>query len=54
MLFAFEPRREAIFLVASDNARSWEVWYRKAIPLADERFTRHLMELEVREVEKQQ
>lgn len=54
MLFAFDPRREAIFLVAGDKAGNWEIWYRKAIPLADQRFTRHLKELEAQEVEKQQ
>jgi hypothetical protein len=46
LLFAFDPRREAIFLVAGDKAGNWERWYRKAIPLADERFARHLAELE--------
>src|SRR5215472_17399856 len=45
MLFAFDPRREAIFLVAGDKAGEWDTWDRRAIPLADERFTRHLMEL---------
>jgi hypothetical protein len=46
LLFAFDPRREAIFLVAGDKAGNWEGWYREAIPLADERFARHLAELE--------
>jgi hypothetical protein len=45
MLFAFDPAREAIFLVAGDKAGSWESWYREAIPLADERFTEHLIAL---------
>lgn len=49
MLFAFDPLREAIFLVAGDKAGNWERWYRQAIPLADERFTRHLAELEKEE-----
>jgi len=49
MLFAFDPRREAIFLVAEDKAGNWEAWYRKAIPLADERFAQHLAELEAEE-----
>jgi hypothetical protein len=49
MLFAFDPRREAIFLVAGDKAGNWEGWYREAIPLADERFRRHLRELETEE-----
>src|SRR6266699_1167417 len=43
LLFAFDPRREAIFLVSGDKAGNWE---REAIPLADERFAQHLAELE--------
>jgi hypothetical protein len=46
LLFAFDPRREAIFLVAGDKAGNWDGRYREAIPLADERFMRHLLELE--------
>ena len=49
MLFAFDPRREAIFLVAGDKAGNWDAWYRKAVPLADERYARHLAELEAEE-----
>jgi hypothetical protein len=49
LLFAFDPRREAIFLVAGDKAGNWDRWYREAIPLADERFTQHLTELEAEE-----
>lgn len=37
ILFAFDPRREAIFLVGGDKSGNWEGWYRKAVPLADER-----------------
>lgn len=54
MLFAFDPRRRAIFLVAGDKAGNWDTWYQKAIPLADERFAQHLMELGAQEAEKQQ
>ena len=49
MLFAFDPRREAIFLVAGDQFGNWEAWYRKAVPLADERFAQHPAELEAQE-----
>ena len=52
LLFAFDPAREAIFLVAGDRAGNWDGWYRKAIPLADERFTQHLIELETEEAKK--
>ena len=38
ILFAFDPGREAIFLVAGDKSGNWEGWYREAIPLADRRY----------------
>jgi hypothetical protein len=53
MLFAFDPRREAIVLVAGDKAGNWDDWYRKAIPLADQRFAGHLRALEEEEANKQ-
>jgi hypothetical protein len=46
LLFAFDPRREAIFLVGGDKAGSWSTWYRKSVPLADERYALHLKALE--------
>jgi hypothetical protein len=45
LLFAFDPEREAIFLVAGDKSGRWDAWYRRAIPLADERFDEHLQTL---------
>lgn len=42
LLFAFDPEREAVFLVAGDKSGRWETWYREAIPLADKRFDEHL------------
>jgi hypothetical protein len=42
MLFAFDPDREAIVLVAGDKSGRWQAWYREAIPLADNRFDEHL------------
>jgi hypothetical protein len=45
MLFAFDPAREAIFLVAGDKAGNWNRWYRQAIPVADERYEEHLINL---------
>lgn len=45
MIFAFDPAREAIFLVAGDKSGQWQTWYSKAIPLADERFADHLAAL---------
>ena len=49
MLFAFDPAREAVFLVAGDKSGQWERWYRRAVPLADERFTEHLIGLKKEE-----
>ena len=42
MLFAFDPDREALFLVAGDKAGRWDTWYRQAIPVADDRYDEHL------------
>ncbi|GIJ45713.1 hypothetical protein Val02_25990 [Virgisporangium aliadipatigenens] len=46
MIFAFDPLREAIFLVAGDKSGQWSAWYRTAIPLADARFEELINELE--------
>lgn len=46
MLFAFDPRCEAIFLVAGDKAGNWRGWYDEAIPLADSRYAEHLKAVE--------
>jgi hypothetical protein len=45
LLFAFDPEREAVFLVAGDKSGRWESWYREAIPLADRRLDEHLASL---------
>ena len=42
VLFAFDPNRRAILLVAGDKAGNWQKWYRTNIPLADDRLTEHL------------
>jgi hypothetical protein len=42
MIFAFDPAREAVFVVAGDKSGRWRTWYEKAIPLADARFAEHL------------
>ncbi|CAL9647862.1 Putative toxin HigB2 [Actinosynnema sp. ALI-1.44] len=46
ILFAFDPRRQAILLVAGDKAGDWRGWYERNIPLADRRFDEHLTEHE--------
>ncbi|MFT3944700.1 MAG: type II toxin-antitoxin system RelE/ParE family toxin [Ancrocorticia sp.] len=42
VLFAFDPERSAIMLIAGDKAGNWSRWYKKNIPLADDLFDRHL------------
>ena len=42
VLFAFDPDRRAILLVAGDKAGNWQKWYRTNILLADDRLTEHL------------
>jgi hypothetical protein len=49
MIFAFDPAREVVFLVAGDKSGRWRAWYEKAIPLADERFAEHLAALKEKE-----
>lgn len=46
LIFAFDPRREAIVLVAGDKSGAWTQWYRDAIPLADQRYSDHLAQLD--------
>ena len=45
LLFAFDPEREAVFLVAGDKSGRWETWYRQAVPVADDRRDEHLIAL---------
>lgn len=46
ILFAVDPARQAILLVAGDKSGNWKGWYRKSIPLADDLFDEHLRTLE--------
>lgn len=45
MLFAFDPERRAILLVAEDKAGDWTRWYKKNIPVADDLFDEYLHKL---------
>lgn len=45
VLFAFDPTRSAILLVAGDKAGNWKRWYRQNIPVADDLFDDHLRTL---------
>lgn len=49
ILFAFDPYRQAILLVAGDKSGDWRGWYERNVPLADRRFDEHLAELDTRE-----
>ncbi|MFK3985061.1 type II toxin-antitoxin system RelE/ParE family toxin [Micromonospora sp. NPDC050397] len=44
ILFAFDPWRSSILLVAGDKAGKWNAWYKEAIPLAEERYEAYLKE----------
>jgi hypothetical protein len=45
ILYAFDPRRTAILLVAGDKTGD-DRWYRTQVPIADGLFEAHLKELE--------
>jgi hypothetical protein len=42
ILFAFDPYRRAILLVAGDKSKQWKRWYDQHIPVADDRFDQWL------------
>lgn len=42
ILFAFDPRRQAIMLVAGDKSGDWSKWYTRNIRIADGLFDEHL------------
>jgi hypothetical protein len=42
LLFAFDPKRKAIVLVAGDKTNSWTSWYEQNIPIAEKRYADHL------------
>ena len=44
ILFAFDPWRSTVLLVAGDKAGRWNAWYREAIPLAEQRYETYLQE----------
>jgi hypothetical protein len=51
-LFAFDPWRASILLVACDKAGRWKEWYSEAIPLAEWRYERYLKERDQEEEER--
>jgi hypothetical protein len=44
ILFAFDPWRASILLVAGDKAGQWKQWYTEAVPLAEHRYESYLKE----------
>jgi len=46
IIFAFDPRRVAVLLVAGDKVGQWNEWYRTAIPRAEELLDEHLEQME--------
>ncbi|WP_433656985.1 type II toxin-antitoxin system RelE/ParE family toxin [Nocardia sp. CA-128927] len=44
ILFAFDPWRSAIMLVAGDKSGAWQRWYRDAIPRAERLYDAYLSE----------
>lgn len=49
ILFAFDPWRSSILLVAGDKAGQWSTWYESAIPLAEHRYEIYLKERQAEE-----
>ena len=48
ILFAFDPKRRAILLVGGDKGKD-KRWYKVNVPIADERFRKHLDRVEKEE-----
>ncbi|MBQ1044739.1 type II toxin-antitoxin system RelE/ParE family toxin [Micromonospora sp. C32] len=42
ILFAFDPWRSSILLVAGDKSGRWRTWYQEAIPVAEHRYELYL------------
>ena len=42
IVFAFDPERHAILLVAGDKTGRWSEWYDTNIPIADDLYDKHL------------
>lgn len=45
VLFAFDPERKAIMLVAGNKTGQWNQWYKTNVPIADKLFNEHLSKL---------
>jgi hypothetical protein len=45
ILFAFDPRRQAILLLGGNKTGNWDAWYEEAIPKVDELYAEYLRDL---------
>ena len=45
VLFVFDPRRTAILLIGGDKTGSWDRWYDRTVPIADDLYDEYLREL---------
>jgi len=45
ILFAFDPKQGAIFLLGGNKEGKWDRWYDGNVPKADELFDRHLVKV---------
>lgn len=43
VLFAFDPKRQAILLLGGDKAGDWIGWYERNVPIADDLFDDYLV-----------
>lgn len=50
ILFAFDPWRSSVLLVAGDKSGRWREWYREAIPHAEQLYETYLKERAAEEV----
>ena len=48
VLFAFDKERRAILLVGGDKSGDWDRWYKRHIPIADDRLDGHQVRIEQR------
>lgn len=46
ILLCFDPWRSAILLVAGDKSGQWNLWYRQAVPQAEQLYATYLKERE--------
>jgi hypothetical protein len=45
VLFMFDPRRQVVLLLGGDKTGAWSIWYRWAVPRADDLYDEYLAEL---------